>query len=51
MHMNVAMRVGLIAAFAVVLALGVGVAHAFANDQATYDIIPDNTYEIGRAHV
>ena len=47
MHMNVAMRVGLIAAFAVVLALGVGVAHAFANDQATYDIIPDNTYVAG----
>lgn len=47
MRLNVAVRTGLVAAFVAAVVLCLAVGRAFANDQATYDIIPEQTYISG----
>lgn len=47
MKLNVAARTGLVAAFLAAVCLCLAVGRAFANDQATYDIIPEQTYISG----
>ena len=47
MRLNPVAKVGLVASFLLVLALGGVVGVAFARDQSTYDVIPANTYVEG----
>lgn len=46
-HLSRAISIAFIALFIAVVAVGFSVARAFADDQATYDIIPNNTYIAG----
>lgn len=47
MRLNIAARAGLVAAFVVAVCLCLAVGRAFANDRATYDLIPEQTYISG----